>query len=74
MEISGQLYASAALAPEKETPVPIGQETGWPPEPVLSLCDRENDSCPFRETNPVHPARSSSLYRLRFHGSIKIKT
>jgi hypothetical protein len=29
MEVSGQLYASAALPP-----VPIEQESGWIPEPV----------------------------------------
>jgi len=34
MEVSGQLYDSAALPPGEETPVPIGQEPGWDPEPV----------------------------------------
>jgi len=29
MEVSGQLHIVAALTPEKEPPVPIGQEAGW---------------------------------------------
>jgi len=33
MEVSGQLYAPAALPPEKETLVSIGQEARWAPEP-----------------------------------------
>jgi hypothetical protein len=41
MEVSGQLYAPAALAPGKETPAPIGQEAGWAPEPVWSLWSRK---------------------------------
>jgi hypothetical protein len=28
MEVSGRLYASAALPPRKEPPVPVGQEAG----------------------------------------------
>jgi hypothetical protein len=28
MEVSGQLHALAAVPPEKEPPVPIGQEVG----------------------------------------------
>jgi len=32
--MSGQLYASAALPPGKETLVHIGQEDEWAPEPV----------------------------------------
>jgi hypothetical protein len=30
----GQLYAAAALPPEKEPPIPVGWEVGWAPEPV----------------------------------------
>jgi hypothetical protein len=32
MEVSGQLYAPAALAPGKEPLVPIGQEAKWAPD------------------------------------------
>jgi hypothetical protein len=31
--MTGQLHAAAALPPEKEPSVPIGQEGGWTPEP-----------------------------------------
>jgi hypothetical protein len=34
MEMSGQLHAPAALPPEKETVVSIGQEARWAPESV----------------------------------------
>jgi hypothetical protein len=35
MEVSGQLQAPVALLPEKkESPVPIWNEAGWPPEAV----------------------------------------
>jgi len=33
MEVSGQLHAMAALSPEKEPLVLIGEEAGWAPEP-----------------------------------------
>jgi hypothetical protein len=33
MEVSGQLHASAALPPGKESLVPVGYEVGWVPEP-----------------------------------------
>jgi hypothetical protein len=47
--VSGQLHASAALPPRKETPVPIGEEAGWVPEPVWTTWRRE-DSCPYRDS------------------------
>jgi hypothetical protein len=28
------IHAPAALTPGKETPVPIGEEVGWTPDPV----------------------------------------
>jgi hypothetical protein len=38
MEMSGQRHALAALYPRvKDLSVPIGQEAGWAPEPVLCL-------------------------------------
>jgi hypothetical protein len=33
-EVSGHLHAPAALSPEKEPLVPIGQQAGLAPEPV----------------------------------------
>jgi hypothetical protein len=41
MEVSGELHAPAALPPEKEPPVSIGQEAGWAPKPVWTLWTRE---------------------------------
>jgi hypothetical protein len=37
MEVSGHFYVPAAVHPGKEPPVPIGEETGWTPEPVWTL-------------------------------------
>jgi hypothetical protein len=37
MEVSGQLHAPVALLPEKEPPVPIGQEAVWISEQVWGL-------------------------------------
>jgi hypothetical protein len=34
LEVTDQLHAPAALPPEKEVPLPIGQEIWWVPEPV----------------------------------------
>jgi hypothetical protein len=31
---SGQFHASVALPPGKETPVPVGEEAVWAPQPV----------------------------------------
>jgi hypothetical protein len=39
-----------ALPPEKEPPVPIGQEVGWTPEPVWTTW-RSNNSWPYRDSN-----------------------
>jgi hypothetical protein len=39
--MSGQLHAPAALPPVKEPQIPIGQETGWDPEPVWMLWSKE---------------------------------
>jgi len=41
MEMSGQLYAPAALSPEIELSLPIGQEAWWAPEPVWTLWSGE---------------------------------
>jgi hypothetical protein len=41
MEASGQLHASAALPPEKESVVHIGWKTGWEPEPVWTQWNTE---------------------------------
>jgi hypothetical protein len=42
MEVSDQLHTPAVLAPVKETPVPVGQEAEWAPEPVWTTRRKEN--------------------------------
>jgi len=43
MEVSGQLYATTALPPGKELPVPIGKEAGWAPEPVWRRVEEKSN-------------------------------
>jgi hypothetical protein len=50
LEVSGQLHAPAALPPEKEPPILIGEEAGWAPEPVWTIRRSEN-----WETNGFYP-------------------
>jgi hypothetical protein len=48
--VSGQHHAPAALSTGKESPVPIGEEAGWAPEPVWTTWRSEN-SCLHRDSN-----------------------
>jgi hypothetical protein len=63
LEVSGQLHAPAALPQGKEPSVPIGQEVGWAPEPVLTTWRKEN-SWPYRDSNsnPSVAQLVASLY------------
>jgi hypothetical protein len=59
--VSGQQYAPAARNPGKDQ-VPILQEAGWAPGPVWT-----GGKCrPYRDPIPDRPARSQSLYQLRY--------
>ena len=58
----GQRHAPAALYPRKD-PVPIVQEAGWALGPVWTGAENLA-STGIRFTD--RPARSQSLYRLRF--------
>jgi hypothetical protein len=42
MEVSGQLYAPAALPPGREPPVPIVWKAGWGSELVWTLWGENN--------------------------------
>jgi len=42
MNVSGQIYAPAALFSVNEPSVPVEQEAGWAPQPVWTLWRREN--------------------------------
>ena len=59
--MGGQPHAPAASTPGKD-PVPIIQEAGWAPGPVWT----GGKSRPHRDSIPDRPARSQSLYRLRY--------
>ena len=56
---------SQPLYPRKRDPVPIVQEAGWAPGPVLT--DAEN-LAPTGIRSPDRPARTESLYRLSYRG------
>jgi hypothetical protein len=59
MGVSGQRHPPAALLPlGKGPPVPIGQETGWAPEPVWTQRIEEKSFAPAGNRTPI--ARSSS--------------
>ena len=57
-----QRHAPAALYPGKD-PVRTVQEAGWAPGPV---CTGAENLAPTGIRSPVCPARSQSLYRLRY--------
>ena len=62
MWVGRQRHAPAALLPEKE-PVPIVQEAGWDPGPVWTGAE---NFAPTETRSSDRPARSQSLYRLRY--------
>jgi hypothetical protein len=62
MEVRGMLHATAALPPGKDTPVPIGYETGWVPELVWALLRREKICLPAGNRTPVIQTAALSLY------------
>jgi hypothetical protein len=63
--VGGEGSASSpgrSLPPEKD-PVPIVQEAGWAPGPVWTGAE---NLAPTGIRSPDRPARSQSLYRLRY--------
>jgi hypothetical protein len=72
MEVSGHFHAPAALPLGKEPPVRIGLEVGWVPEPVWTRCRRVKftASAEFEPQLSDRPARSQSLYRPSYPGSL----
>jgi hypothetical protein len=65
MRVSGQRHVPAALPPGKD-PVPIG---GWVgPRAGLDRCGKSRPPTGIR--SPDRPARSKSLYRLRYPGPL----
>ena len=68
MGVCGQGHVPAVLPPAKD-PVLLVQEAGWVSEPVWT--GAENIS-PIEIRSPDRPARSDSLYRLRYPGSYQV--
>jgi len=64
MGVGGQRHGPAAFTPGKD-PVPIVQEAGWAPGPVWIGVEK---LAPTGIRFPDLPARSESLYRLRYPG------
>jgi hypothetical protein len=62
--MGGQRHAPAALLPGKDS-VPIVQEDGWAPGPVWTGAANLD---PTGIRSPDRPARSGSLYPLRYPG------
>jgi hypothetical protein len=60
--VSSQLHAPAALLPENDPLVLIGQEAGWDPEPVWTRWWSEKFPASTGTRTPDHPARSPALY------------
>jgi hypothetical protein len=68
MEMSGQIYAPAALPPGKESPLPIREEAERAPDPVYgkeNMCLNYHES--KLESSAVQPvAIPTELFRLQF--------
>jgi len=62
MAMSGQLHYSAALTPV-QNPESIEQDARWVPGPVWT---GEENLAPTGIRSPDRPARSQSVYRLRY--------
>jgi hypothetical protein len=61
MEVNGQLQAPAALAQKKGPPVTFGEEAGWAPEPIWTICRSEN-SLRYQDSN-LNPSFVQPLAR-----------
>ena len=66
-EVGGQRHASAALPPGKD-PASIVQKARWTPGPIWTGAE---NLAPTGIQSPDRPARSESLYRLRYPGPLK---
>jgi hypothetical protein len=71
--VRGQRHALAALYPPEKNPVSIVQEAGWASGPAWTGAE---NLAPTGIRFPDRPARSQSLYRLRYpaHQSLEYST
>jgi hypothetical protein len=68
MEVSGQLHTlTALLQEEKSHRYPLDRRLGGP-QSLSGRGTEEKNSQPRWDSNPDHPARSQSLYRLSYPG------
>jgi hypothetical protein len=59
MELSGQLHALAGLPPGKDSPITIGYEAAWAPEPVCRCCGEEKNLLCLQGIEPKFLSRSA---------------
>jgi hypothetical protein len=64
MKVSGQIDAPAALLPNKDAPVRIGQEAVWTSEPVWTQWRREKILSSAGNRVPVVQSVSNSVIKL----------
>jgi hypothetical protein len=71
MEVSGRLYAPAALPPGKEARYPLDWRLGGPQSRSGRGGEEKNSQPPpgIEPQNPDDPAHSPALYRLSYDGS-----
>jgi hypothetical protein len=70
MQITGQLYAPAALPPGKELVTHWIRGSGGGPRAGLNAVEYRKIPCPFHKWNAGHPAHSPSLHQVRYRGSL----
>jgi hypothetical protein len=70
--VSGRLYAPAALPQEEEPQYQLDRRLGGPQSQSGRRGEVKNFTLPGLELRPhCRPARSQSLYRLSYPGSLK---
>ena len=68
MGVSSQRHPLTDL-PRERDPVPLVQEAGWAAGPVWT---GDENLTPTGIRSPDRPARSESLYRLRYPGALPV--
>jgi hypothetical protein len=75
MDVSDQLYYPAALPPGKRCRYQLDRKLGGPQNRSGQGAEEKNSQPPPGNESPTNdrPARSQSLYRLSYHGVVKVK-
>jgi hypothetical protein len=69
LEVGGKIHVSNALPPGKEPRYGLDRRADGP-QSRSGCCAEQNNFYPCQESNPSHPTRSPSLYRLSYPGSV----